>query len=293
MRFGGHETFHLRPGWLAKGIAFVASGDTRPFADPGVADELGVGRNMAKSIQFWLVATGLMPRTERRLAAFGELVYKHDPYLQHRATWWAIHANLATSPDTVWHWFWNDFRVARFDRLRCQEGLQQHLERHDRPPKSIKSLQREVAVLLQTYRRALPADDDDPEDNLDCPLRHLGLLVLHTDLDQFERRSAWGRTPAEILAYTIARGRSDGPAETAAAEVVDIGFAELLHNRFGPGRLLQLDADGLADELARAEGQLGADTFRTRLLAGERTITLEGAPPIKWLARFYDRVEAG
>ena len=50
MRFGGHQTFFVREGWLAKGLGLLRE-DVSAFDDPYVADWLGVGRNMAKSIE--------------------------------------------------------------------------------------------------------------------------------------------------------------------------------------------------------------------------------------------------
>ena len=290
MRFGGHETFYLRPGWLSKGLTLVASGDDRGFADPEVADELGVGRNMAKSIGFWLQATGLASRPDRasaiELTPLGSLLLQHDLYLQHSLSWWAIHVNLSRRPDTIWSWFWNGFRPERFDRLHCQESLVRAIDRSGDKLPSAKALQREVAVLLQTYRRALPAETTDPEDNLDCPLRQLDLLTLHVDLDRYERRSAWGRLPPEALAYSLAVGHE------SADEVIEIGFAEALNGAGGPGRLFNLDADGLSDALGAAERAFGARAFRTRLLGGERVIQLEAGPPIAWLERHFDHVRA-
>ena len=65
MRFGGHQTFFVREGWLAKGLGLLRD-DATAFDDPYVADQLGVGRNMAKSIEHWLLATGIAERSERR-----------------------------------------------------------------------------------------------------------------------------------------------------------------------------------------------------------------------------------
>jgi len=290
MRFGGLETFYLRPGWLTKGLTLVASGDDRAFADPEVADELGVGRNMAKSIGFWLQATGLASRPDRasalELTLLGGLFLEHDRYLQHSLSWWAIHVNLSRRPDTIWSWFWNGFRPERFDRLHFQESLTRAIDRSGDKLPSAKALQREVAVLLQTYRRALPAETTDPEDNLDCPLRQLDLLTLHVDLDRYERRSAWGRLPPEALAYCLAVGHE------AADDMIEIGFAEALNGAGGPGRLFNLDADGLSDALGAAERAFGARAFRTRLLGGERVIQLEAGTPIAWLERHFDHVRA-
>ena len=55
MRFGGHETFPVREGWLHKGLKLVVE-EPGKLTGEHVADWLGVGRNMAKSIRYWLQA---------------------------------------------------------------------------------------------------------------------------------------------------------------------------------------------------------------------------------------------
>ena len=57
MRFGGHETFTIREGWLHKGVKLLME-NPEQLIDENACDFLGVGRNMAKSIRHWLVATG-------------------------------------------------------------------------------------------------------------------------------------------------------------------------------------------------------------------------------------------
>ena len=61
MRFGGHQTFTIRDGWLFKGLRLVME-DPERFGAPDVADCMGVGKNMAKAIHHWLLATGLAKR---------------------------------------------------------------------------------------------------------------------------------------------------------------------------------------------------------------------------------------
>ncbi len=51
MRFGGHETFPVREGWLHKGLKLVVE-EPEKLIGEHVADWLGVGRNMAKSIRY-------------------------------------------------------------------------------------------------------------------------------------------------------------------------------------------------------------------------------------------------
>ena len=89
MRFGGHETFPIREGWLHKGLKLLTERPELLVADD-VADWLGVGRNMAKSIRHWLMATGLAVRAAKETGQFtrrtlleptqlGALVWEHDP----------------------------------------------------------------------------------------------------------------------------------------------------------------------------------------------------------------------
>ncbi len=50
MRFGGHETFPIREGWLNKGLRLLVE-DPIKMTDEYYADWLGVGRNMGKAIK--------------------------------------------------------------------------------------------------------------------------------------------------------------------------------------------------------------------------------------------------
>ena len=136
MRFGGHQTFYVREGWLAKGLALLLD-DASAFDDPFVADQLGVGRNMAKSIEHWLLATGLATKAERqrrpdrpRLKAteLGKIIAKHDPWFLDPGTWWFLHINLVRSPAhaATWHWFFNHYASSRFERATVVAQLEQH-----------------------------------------------------------------------------------------------------------------------------------------------------------------------
>ena len=49
MRFGGHETFPIREGWLNKGLRLLVE-DPIKMTDEYYADWLGVGRKDRKSV---------------------------------------------------------------------------------------------------------------------------------------------------------------------------------------------------------------------------------------------------
>ena len=62
MRYGGHQTFYIREGWLHKGLKLLIEDQEREeklLIHEFSADYLGVGKNMAMAIRHWLVATEL------------------------------------------------------------------------------------------------------------------------------------------------------------------------------------------------------------------------------------------
>ena len=60
MRFARHETFHLREGWLTKGLRkVIAEGLPDIFLRKDAIEHLGIGSNMVRSLRFWMQATGV------------------------------------------------------------------------------------------------------------------------------------------------------------------------------------------------------------------------------------------
>ena len=186
MRFGGHQTFYVREGWLAKGLALLLD-DASAFDDPFVADQLGVGRNMAKSIEHWLLATGLATKAERqrrpdrpRLKAteLGKIIAKHDPWFLDPGTWWFLHINLVRSPAhaATWHWFFNHYASSRFERATVVAQLEQHERLRSQRVSSSKTLERDVSCFLGSYAVEVPYRRKDPEEEIDCPFQELRII---------------------------------------------------------------------------------------------------------------------
>ena len=132
MRFSGHETFAIRDGWLHKGLRLVIE-QPKMMLDEHVADWLGVGRNMARSIKHWLVAASLVEELDGKGKGYtptplGKLIYKHDRYFAEVGTWWAVHINLVRSKQTTgaWSWFFNSFGETRFERGFCLDHYTQY-----------------------------------------------------------------------------------------------------------------------------------------------------------------------
>ena len=299
MRFGGHETFAIREGWLHKGLMLLANHPER-IDDNYVADWLGVGRNMGKSIKHWLIATGLaerplLPNSRKRgpmvLTQLGHLVLDRDPYFLEHGTWLALHVNLVNDKEhsATWHWFFNHFLHVRFERATCNEALRRYIAAREKRQPSPKTLQRDVACLLSSYAKNVPPTVADPEDATESPFRELGLLVHFRDSGSFGRVALTPKeVPTELVPYAMISAdevlrNSNGEAE------ISVRDACLMPS--GPGRCFNMELESFHELCVNAEMELGADHFQMLSLAGERVIRLSERTAEDWLLAYYDRLE--
>src|SRR5437588_6361618 len=295
MRFGGHETFAIREGWLHKGLRLLVEESAR-FHDPNVADWLGVGRNMGKSIMHWLLATGLgsaplrndsevqLQRTE-----LGQLIYDRDPYFLHAGTWWALHVELANceSHAVTWWWFFNRFSLTRFDRAICLASLRAYLEHAPQRVPAQKTLQRDISCLVASYATVLPAESTDPEEADDCPLRELGLMTYSRSTGSCSLSTAAKPIPPELLGYAIAKSLFMGISDQRSCEVT---LREAVSKDGGPGKAFVMGPDALFELALKAEQVLDRAELEVSGLGAERTIRLVQRHPREWLAAYYERV---
>ena len=116
MYFAKHETFHIRDGWLTKGLLTIQE-QPRIFLDDEAPEELGLGKNMVRALRFWMQATGLAEeifedgQKIQKATKLGELIRDYDPYLETDGSLWLIHYNLVCSKEfaTSWYWFFNHY----------------------------------------------------------------------------------------------------------------------------------------------------------------------------------------
>jgi hypothetical protein len=273
MQFGGHETFPLREGWLHKGLELVRE-DQRAFEDEHVADRLGVGRNMAKSIRHWLLACGLVEPCvfELQLTPLGRGVWTSDPYFLSPTTWWLLHTELVVGKAHAysWWWFFNHFHAERFEKPTCVEGLRRHLAfAKSRVPKD-ETLLRDVGCMLACYARPIPALREDPEDSRHSPLLELGLIDHHRESGQYRvHRGAKAISQANI-AYAIARA-FESQSESVPASILLHDLARL---ESGPARVFCLSPEALFQTIESSAGDAAKPLVEIGGLAGQRVVKM-------------------
>ena len=298
MSFAKHESFHIRDGWLRKGLEALQR-DPGIFLNSEAPTILGLGKNMVRSLRFWMVATGLAEeiregrRTIQRLTPFGEIVYEHDRYLEEDATLWLVHYYLASNPReaSTWYWFFNHFDRATFSKTEFVDALALWVrENADRtgvhkPQIARRSLERDFECLVKTY---LPSGRDrSPEDTIECPLANLELLRIETGgRDPVYRllKPDVDRIDPLVLLYAMKgwldrAGRGDQP---------ELNFVEALREPGSAGRVFNLDASGLSTLLVRLQEMYPQFHIKRRHTAGLDLLELPLVSKEDILCHYYE-----
>ena len=209
-RFSGHESFACRYAWLPKAHKGLA-------ADPGlfVKEEaamlaLGIGKNMVKSLRFWVDAMGVAEPMfvdgrplGLRPTSFARAIFDRaglDPYIEDVRTQWLLHWKLASkarAPLFAWEFLLNHWPLPEFSRSEALAAFRRESRHLDNNHSEV-TLAQHLDVFLQTY---LPSRNANigAEDSLDGPLVDLDLLVVlgerRNDAGRFENVYGFRREP--------------------------------------------------------------------------------------------------
>ncbi|WP_017754073.1 DUF4007 family protein [Calidifontibacillus oryziterrae] len=179
MAYGRHESFYLRDKWLSKGMKAI-NDDPRFFYDKDGFEKIGLGKNMVRSLRFWLSAMDLMQETAEKthiLTDFGKLIYEYDRLLQKTETVSILHYHLVRNNNdlaTVFYWYFNIYKETVTQRPELKKSFRTWVKNHEAKAVSDNSLDRDIDVLVQLYTKN--ANENDPEDFIFSPFTKLNLI---------------------------------------------------------------------------------------------------------------------
>jgi hypothetical protein len=228
-RFSGHETFACRFAWLPKAVRLIGT-------DPGALQddergilELGLGKNMVRSLRFWLEAFGVASGRGGAwaLLPFGEAVFGKsglDPYLERVETQWLLHWQLSTA-------------VENLGFEHSDVTLLQHAD-----------------VFLHSYLGSLSSTS--PEDALDGPLVDLGLVRRlgrrRGGVDRIEPVFSLARIPIAEVGNAVVDYAIASFWTTRRSGEALVTFRDLAHAEGSPGSTLRIAPEDLRDHLDRS-----------------------------------------
>lgn len=267
LQFAGHETFTLRYAWLKKAVDAVLVHDSPRnsdtdsiFSSEDSIAQFGVGKNMLQSIRHWAIAAGILgfPRTGSRLEVtdLGRIIFAEngDPYLEHPASLWLIHWNLASTParTTTWYWAFNELNESSFDRDLLVRRLWRRIEllreggRLKESRLTETTVRRDIECFVRTYLAKSQSTKGLHEENLECPLSELSLVQPTGVGGGFHfRRGPKPTLPDEVFLYGLVEfWRKLYPTRR------EFSVEAISHDPGSPGRVFLLDEESVAERLA-------------------------------------------
>lgn len=266
-RFGRHETFPPRFGWLHKAYMQVKDND-RIFHQEDAPVRLGVGKNMVNAMRYWSQAFKLTQEHPHSDPAYRAYVASPtwrarwlldedgaDPYLEDTGSLWLLHWWLLSSTLTAkclapsWYVM---FHLAPLSRVTAAE-MAAVIIRHANESYSVdvlpapESVSRDVDCLVKMYavdQENNPLSPGSFEDLLMSPFRELGLLEGQgRGRDRAWRFTSGSRAslPSPVLVYACL-----DYASRFSVGAGTISLARLANEPGAPGRAFRIREPELA-----------------------------------------------
>lgn len=304
-QFSGHETFPLRYGWLKKSYDRVAEtehkDENRALCwDKDAIARFGVGKNMVASMRHWAKAAAIIdePATNTvRTTGLGRKLLSGDagldPYMEHPATLWLIHWQLAAYPEkTTWFWAFSHFPAVMFGRDHFVKKLGRLAKERNWSRVATTTIKNDVACFIRTYVARPPSGRSGHDDVLESPLTELGLIKAVGKKDMF--RFVRGPKPTlgdGVFAYALTEFWSRYSVDSAT-----LSFEAVAHAPGAPGRVFCLDENDVADRLSALDDATGgalqwSETAGLKQVV--RNIVIDSDTKVKWLPMDYVRLSQG
>lgn len=243
----GHETFHCRHFWLKKGYDFIKNG--HKFSDSSAVVELGVGKNMVKSIKYWLTSFNIIDNTNSLTPISNYLFNDNgkDPYLEDPVSVWLLHYYLIKSNNnSFFSLIFNEFRKERIEFSK-QYLLSFFINKFDEfnMQFSDKTLNNSINIFIKSYCKSISSSKNIEND-------YSGLLM---ELDILRSLTLKSETHDQLYKIEIT-DRKELPPELLLFAILDnpkynhsISFYELLNDFNGIGNIFLISANGLINKL--------------------------------------------
>lgn len=262
-RFTGHETFHLRYGWLKKSYDAIKKSNANKIAQNIFKDEssisyFGVGKNMVSSIKHWALAFGLLKADENKendyiTTSFADFIFDLDtgcdPYLEHLSTLWILHWKLVTeSKKTTFIYAFNLFNEPEIERDSFLKSINQLITKQGWPETADKTIQKDISNLIGTYALRRLDKRLSIEDIINSPFIELQLLS-QTDGNSFKlNRGKKVGLSIGVFAYCLLEfWNREGLGSTT------LSFEKVCHDPFSPGRAFVLTQQDIMHYIEQLE----------------------------------------
>ena len=267
-RISGHESFPCRYTWLPKAVRALNADPTLFSDDEQAMVTLGVGKNMVRSIRFWIQAAGVAAPEKKgssySLTDLGRVLLGDrglDPFLEDTSTLWLLHWSLSTdieSPLLAWDYLLNRWHEPELARSSAIKVLFKEASRLD-DGISMVTLEQHFDTFLHTYVPTRGRKGQVQEDNLDCPLVELDFLLKVGERGAGKRETIYSfrreekpEISLELFSYCL----DDFWRKRHISEST-LPLREVAHGHGSPGQILKLPEEDVRTRLDLLSRQAG------------------------------------
>lgn len=184
LKFSGHDTFHCRQQWLLKGIELIDNENLNGFHNHEESIlNLGVGKNMVQSIQYWLRAFSLID-DEKKLTEMAKLIFSkkfgYDRFLEDEGSLWLLQYLICSAEiASIFKLIFSDYSKERisneFDERQIFNFIKFKMSETNSRETSENTLNSDFKVFIQSYfsgnNKYISLEDD-----YNSPLIELNLI---------------------------------------------------------------------------------------------------------------------
>lgn len=188
MGYGQHQSFYIRTQWISKIIRAIHE-DERFFYKKDAFEKIGLGKNMVKSLQYWVIATGLAVdkmNDDRKkvyeLTDFANIIYKYDRFIRYNDSSTIMQYFIASEkePASTWYWFFNEYNEKVTTEEQMLDSLINWINMNENRSVSSNSIKRDIDCLIKLYTVG-KTKFDDPEEVKESPFHVLKLLSINDE----------------------------------------------------------------------------------------------------------------
>lgn len=262
LRFSGHDTFIVRSYWPKKGYNFIKNGGK--FSSEDAVIELGVGKNMVTSIQFWMKALGLLEDDNLTLTDFAKFILDDsgvDPFLEDVGSIWLLHYFLVkTEYSSIYSLVFNELRKERslFTKNQLAAFIKRKYTEVGDNSLNQNTIDKDISVFVRLYNKIdFQSITKDFEDEVSSLMLELELISSTIEEDIKE-----GNNKKEKVEWFYLRGedRASLSPEILLFTILDnfenqknIGLKRLEIEPNSPGMVFLLSKDALYKQLKTIE----------------------------------------
>jgi len=301
LRFSGHESFACRYAWLPKAFRFLAEEPDLFADDEAVMLNLGIGKNMVKSLRFWVEVMGVaQPQNRGRnflLTHFATDLFAEDgldPYIEDLRTQWLLHWKLSSRREGApfaWDYLIGHWPYPEFTRSEALSAFR-HESKRLGWAHSETTLAQHLDVFLHSYL-SNRGPSVGIEDSLDGPLVDLNFLLAigqrKADSGRWEpvygfRREAKPEIPAALFDYCLMDFWSRFSPHETTLPLRTIALAPC-----SPGQVFKLTEDDVRTRLEEQHAQDFEPIYRYQPSAVQGLLTRLSNAPKLTLRQVYER----